>query len=94
MNSALYKVFFQTDSNGYGFDYVKFPRFPRLCDLVKAYEKSFSIPDSTNAKGYSFLPGLTKQVPVIHLHKAQNWYFPRLNEETVERLVIIDSSKD
>lgn len=94
MNSALYKVFFQTDSNGYGFDYVKFPRFPRLCDLVKAYEKSFSIPDSTYAKGYSFLPGLTKQVSVIHLHKAQKWYVPRLNEETVERLVIINSSKD
>ena len=56
-----------------------------------AYKKSFSIPDSTNAKGYSFLPGLAKQVPVIHLHKAQNWYFPRLNEETVERLEFIDS---
>ena len=78
------------NENGYVVNYenchTMFPFWPKLCDLVASLKTSFTIPDAKSAKGYVFLPGLTRQVSITILHKIQDWYIPHMRESMVNQL--------
>ena len=63
-----------------------FPFWPKLCDLIASLNRSFAVPDAKSAKGYIFIPGLTRQISNTILHKIQDWYIPQMRESTVNQL--------
>ena len=65
-----------------------FPLCSKLCDLVASLKSPFTVPNPKSAKGYVFLPRLTRQFSISLLHKIQDWYISQMRESTVNQLSI------
>ena len=78
MNEDGYRLAYQGISS-------MFPSHARLCDLIASLRSPFSIPNPKSAKGYVFVPKLTKQVSIANVHKVEKWYSFGMHEKTVNQ---------